>query len=413
MSEINYMVVDGTLPDLVAELTSYMDTLDGSSGSLESTCAKLLTSADDVPTELFSAIAKEVKVLAKASEAQFESSWQLALHVLSFGGDEVEQEVVPTVLQALSGNESLPRSFGGPAAAGAAVIAVTSSLFNMLPETSALRALAFETALNTAEATGNLHVLGPQLKNTEVTGRWLSTWEVEEETRQKLIGRVFKALTALDDHKKALAILLHAVQAAGNSTYPLTCKLVQEAIKNEDVYDFSELLALDAVQDLKNGEARLFELLTTLASGDVQATETLVNGPGKSLIDDNDLDGAQIIRKAKITALANLSSKHHLGKAEDEPPLQYSEIAKTLNVPEEEVELWVIDAIRAGLVEGRLSQTKQSFAIHRASPAGPLGPAEWKLVDERLSVWKNSLRDVLEVVKQARENANKAKKVAA
>lgn len=66
------------------------------------------------------------------------------------------------------------------------------------------------------------------------------------------------------------------------------------------------------------------------------------------------------------------------------------------------MELWVIDVIRAGLVEGKLSQLNQTFLIHRAECRN-FGEKEWKEVGARLGVWKESLKGILGVVKQARE----------
>jgi hypothetical protein len=46
---------------------------------------------------------------------------------------------------------------------------------------------------------------------------------------------------------------------------------------------------------------------------------------------------------------------------------------KGLRVPASDVEMWVIDTIRAGLVEGRLSQLKSEFLVPRTS-AGTVCP---------------------------------------
>lgn len=68
------------------------------------------------------------------------------------------------------------------------------------------------------------------------------------------------------------------------------------------------------------------------------------------------------------------------------------------------MELWVIDVIRAGLVEGKLSQLNQTFLIHRANSRS-FGREQWEEVSERLDVWKNSLREILQVIKTGREQA--------
>ena len=82
--------------------------------------------------------------------------------------------------------------------------------------------------------------------------------------------------------------------------------------------------------------------------------------------------------------------------------LPYSVVTRRLHIPSEEVELWVIDVIRAGLVEGKLSQLNQTFLIHRSTYRS-FGKSEWQEIGLRLETWRESLRNILEVVKGARE----------
>ncbi|KFY25467.1 hypothetical protein V493_04647 [Pseudogymnoascus sp. VKM F-4281 (FW-2241)] len=88
--------------------------------------------------------------------------------------------------------------------------------------------------------------------------------------------------------------------------------------------------------------------------------------------------------------------------------LEYKRIAKTLQIPAEDVEMWVIDVIRAGLVEGNLSQEKQVFLVHRTTYR-VFGEKQWREVATRLDTWKDSLRNVLEVVRRERQAAEAQK----
>lgn len=396
MSDINFMVVDGSLADLVAELTAYIETL--GCDELEANCQRALGAGEEA--KVFELITQQLHLLNKSSEAQFESVWQLCLHVFSFSETFTW---VDAVLAAISGHSNLPRSFNGPAAAGQAVVAVEASLFNILTASHdhALLAKTLLAALATAEETGNLHLLANQLKS-EQTITWINTWQIEADVRDQLISKIYSALVALDESPKALALLVAAVANAQTSTFPMSCKLVQQALKSDHVHDFSTILALEPVADLKTTEQRLYELLVTVASGDVAKLSSLAAGDAKSLIEENDFDAEALLAKTRVIALANLAAAN--------PNIEYAVIAKTLDVAPESVELWVIDTIRAGLVEGRLSQTKQSFAVHRAQKSGPVEKQDWEVISERLDVWKKSVTDVLQVVKQARENAQHQKR---
>ncbi len=64
--------------------------------------------------------------------------------------------------------------------------------------------------------------------------------------------------------------------------------------------------------------------------------------------------------------------------------------------------MWVIDTIRAGLVEGKLSQLKQEFLVQRATYR-VFGEKQWAEIQGRLMVWRRSLESVLTTVKAERE----------
>lgn len=102
-------------------------------------------------------------------------------------------------------------------------------------------------------------------------------------------------------------------------------------------------------------------------------------------------------RKIRLLTLASLAS------SAPNRELPYSVIARRLHIPSEEVELWVIDVIRAGLVEGKLSQLNQTFLIHRSTYRS-FGKQEWEEVGLRLDTWRQSLRGILETVRGARES---------
>ncbi|KAK2836830.1 hypothetical protein FQN49_006678 [Arthroderma sp. PD_2] len=82
--------------------------------------------------------------------------------------------------------------------------------------------------------------------------------------------------------------------------------------------------------------------------------------------------------------------------------LPYEDIASALRIDRADVEKWVIDTIRAGLVEGKLSQLKGEFLVHRATYR-VFGEKQWREVQGRLMVWRQSLENVLEVVRSEKE----------
>lgn len=100
-----------------------------------------------------------------------------------------------------------------------------------------------------------------------------------------------------------------------------------------------------------------------------------------------DIDQSKAERKIRLLTLATLSNT-------PSRTLSYSKIASSLDIPKEDVEVWLIDVIRAGLVEGKLSQARQELLVHR-STYRTFGKEEWEELDSRLEDWKVALEGVL------------------
>jgi translation initiation factor 3 subunit M len=118
----------------------------------------------------------------------------------------------------------------------------------------------------------------------------------------------------------------------------------------------------------------------------------------EGFIEENGLDNSKLHRKMRLLTLASLAA------STSSRELEYKRISKALQVPPEDVEMWVIDVIRAGLVEGKLSQQKQMFLVHRTTYR-VFGEKQWREVATRLDTWKESLRGVLDVVRRERQQA--------
>jgi translation initiation factor 3 subunit M len=108
-----------------------------------------------------------------------------------------------------------------------------------------------------------------------------------------------------------------------------------------------------------------------------------------------DLDRSALEHKIKLLTITSLSHSN-VGK-----DVSYSNIASAIHVESSAVEKWIIDSIRTGLVTARISQTKQSVRIIRAT-ARSFEREQWEALEQRLISWKSGLTDVLEVVASAR-----------
>ncbi len=166
-------------------------------------------------------------------------------------------------------------------------------------------------------------------------------------------------------------------------------------------FDFQDLTSLDSIQALRQSEPTFFELLEIFNS-ELLDDYNDFKDEHDGWIEEQGLNDAVLYRKMQLLTLASLAA------STPSRSLPYSQIAKHLKIAPEDVEMWVIDVIRAGLVEGKLSQKNpdparnQMFLIHR-STYRVFGENQWREVASRLDTWRESLMGVLEVVRRERE----------
>ncbi len=194
-----------------------------------------------------------------------------------------------------------------------------------------------------------------------------------------------------------LALETIPVSAAQESeSQQLAKRTLIQALTNPSCTDFTPLTASDSVQALRKSDPALFELLEIFSSDDYATYIEFLGS--NSLSDLNIPDSASTVLETKIRLLTLAT----IASSAPSRSVPYSTIASSLNIESEEVEMWVIDTIRAGLIEGKLSQLKQEFLVQRATYR-VFGEKQWAEIQGRLMVWTRSLESVLTAVRAERE----------
>lgn len=380
-NQLNYVIVDGVLRDYVQEIAEYIDKLEGDENqSFSKQSAEKMESEDEAAmTELFAVLAGKSAVLGKAPETEYESAVNLLLYILTFAPQLTE--LLPAVTKNIVAN--VPEGANG----AHLVLSVLANLFNILPATSPLRYDVFTTVVEFAAKTGNARLLTPQFKSLP---QWLNEWGLNETQRSQLYARIGSILSQSGDDK-AFKCLFEA--AKFSEATEVAAQVVALALASDDVYDFDEVLGLASVRALKTAQPELYTVLEKVSAGDIKGLQSTKLPAG--------VDADAVDRKVRVLAL---SQACYTSK---ERSVSYATIASAIDVPEDDVELWVIDAIRAGLIEGRLSQMDRVLDVHRATPIGTFGIEEWKQVEKRLDDWKTSLKEILDVLGNTREDAGR------
>ena len=243
-----------------------------------------------------------------------------------------------------------------------------------------------------------------QLKNIET---WIVQWDTDDEDQRQLFLSIANAADEAGEVEQSYQYLLRALltipqgEVGSEEARSLSIRALKSALSYPTHFDFQDLTALDPIQALRKSNPIFFELLE-IFNAELLDDYNDFKDEHEGWVEEQGLNNSSLHRKMRLLTLASLSA------STQSRSLPYQQIARALQIPSDEVEMWVIDVIRAGLVEGKLSQLNQTFLIHR-STYRMFGEKQWVEVQGRLDTWRTSLEGVLAVVRQEREKVIKEK----
>lgn len=391
-------LVEGPFEELASELATYLDNTKGEGSNVSAEIQPLLADPEQPEGEQQSqrktdrdAVLKKLvtasSVLNTAPERELQAAYNLLIHLISQAEDP--DNYLPPVCRHLTQPiTSSPHNGTGIA------LGILGTLFNTIPPDDDTRYFVLLSIVDVIRNSGNYETLQPQLKNLDA---WFEEWEMEPEQTRKLYLAISSAATAANEHADSYAYLLKALRTlqstpAAQEARDLSLQALRAALQNDKHFDFQDLTVLDSIQNLRKTDALWSELLDLFSAENYDDLQDFKEA-NPSFLSSANLDEEILDRKMRLLTLASLAAQ-----ASQHRTLPYSTIAKALNIPSSDVEVWVIDSIRSGLVEGKLSQQKQEFLIHR-STYRVFGENQWREVASRLETWKGSLRNVLEVIR--------------
>ena len=287
---------------------------------------------------------------------------------------------------------------GGPLA-----VSTLSTIFNVLTPTSEARYhvfLAILKVIRATQSTQSFDALIPQLETN--ISEWISTWKLDEEDARTLYTTISTVASVSGHRDLYYKYLLNALDtippasASESEAASLAKKALIEAFTNPSVFDFTPLTASDAIQALRSADSSLVELLDIFSSDNYADYTSFISSTSLDSMSIPDTAVETLATKMRLLTLASISASAPTRS------VPYATIASSLEIPAEEVEMWVIDTIRAGLIEGKLSQLRQEFLVQRATYR-VFGDKQWTEIQGRLMVWRRSLESVLSVVRNERE----------
>ncbi|GAB7333884.1 hypothetical protein MBLNU13_g06003t1 [Cladosporium sp. NU13] len=394
----NLSLVEGAFEELALELAVYLDGMKGESSTLAADIAPQLADPEKEgrPQEtdkdaVLKKLVTNSAILNTASEKELQAAYNLLIHLVS--QSEEPETYLPPICKYLT--QPITSS---PANGTGIALGILGTIFNTIQPDDETRYYVLLAIVDLIKKSGNYDTLAPQLKSLD---SWMEQWELNAAEQRKLYLAISETAAACKNAESSYTYLLKALKtiqedAASKEAHDLSLKALKAALQNDKQFDFHDLTALDSVQALRKSDQTWSEILEVFSAENFEDFSDFKEN-NSSFLADNNLDEDALDRKIRLLTLASLSAQ-----ASQTRTLPYAQIAKALNVPSGDVEMWVIDCIRSGLVEGKLSQQKQEFLIHR-STYRVFGENQWREVASRLENWKNSLTNVLAVIRTQKE----------
>lgn len=386
-----YVFIDGSFVDLAQEFADHLQ--------IGSEIRPLLE--ENQKDEALKKLVTASIALNSMPEKEFTAAYNLLIYLV------IQSPSINMFLPRICDNLSKPITSSPVNGPGLALNAL-STVFNLLQPDNDVRFNVFQAILRLVKANGLFEMLRPQLAKLDT---WVKEWEVDEEDQRKLFCMVADVAEEASEDEQGYSYILKALktfdpkedpsEVSSTEAQTLSLRALKMALLSTTHYDFHDLTSLPTVQALSDSHPIWSELLEIFAEKELEDYNDF-RDEHEGWIEEQDLDNSKLHRKMRLLTMASLAASTNSRE------LEYKRIAKALQIPAEDVEMWVIDVVRAGLIEGKLSQQKQVFLVHRTTYR-VFGEKQWREVGTRLDQWKNSLKAIKEIISRERQAAEAQK----
>merc|ERR1719310_2509713 len=262
---------------------------------------------------------------------------------------------------------------------------VLATLLQSLGANSAIRYHVYYNLVGLAGKTNQLATVYTNMANTRAMFQQ-SQPPLSTEQHQKLYRLLHEVLLASGRSEEAGLVM---VELLGTFTTEDASQAREEAqrcivasLADPNTFLFDHLLSLKPVKCLA-GEL-IHDLLNIFVSEKLEVYIKFYE-KNKSFVDGLGLKHEDNMRKMKLLSFMQL--------AENRSEITFEEIQSSIQVGEEDVEMFLIDVIKTKLVRAKLAQDTGivyvSSTMHRT-----FGPGEWQQLHQLLSQWKNNIHTV-------------------
>ncbi|NP_001279489.1 eukaryotic translation initiation factor 3 subunit M [Callorhinchus milii] len=258
-----------------------------------------------------------------------------------------------------------------------------SNLFHGMDENVPARHVVYCSLIKVAASCSAIQYIPTDLDQVR---KWISDWNLTIEKKHHLLRLLYEALV---DCKKSESAAKIMVELLGSYTEDNASqarvdahRCIVTALKDQNTFLFDHLLTLKPVRFLE-GEL-IHDLLTIFVSGKLSAYVKFYQN-NKDFIDSLGLSHEQNMEKMRLLTL--------MGMAVESKEVSFDTLQQELQLVEEDVEAFVIDAVRTKMVYCKIDQTQRKVVVSHSTHR-TFGKQQWQQLYDSLNSWKQNLTQV-------------------
>ncbi|KAI0193164.1 hypothetical protein F4808DRAFT_360085 [Astrocystis sublimbata] len=380
--------VDGSFEELAQEMANFLSVGDEVKGLIEK------SQKDEVLKKLIVAS----QALHSIPEREFAGAYNLLVYLI------LQSDNASMFLPRVCDNLTKPITsspLNGPALA----LSTLTTIFNMLQPNDQLRYHVFMAITKFLKLHGMFENLKPYLKSLET---WLEEWDVDAKSQRQAYESIAETARESGDSYTSYQYILKALRTVDEAqvkdadAQAIALRALKAALLAPSQFDFADLLNVPCVQALSETHPVYWELLTVFAEKDLEDYNQF-REEHEGWVEKEHLDLDKMQTKMRLLTFASLAARSSTRE------IPYDDIISALQIPAEDVELWIIDVIRAQLVEGRMSQQKKVFLVHRTTYR-VFGEKQWRQLGDLVDTWRETLVKVTATLRKEQQGLENQKK---
>ncbi|KAG8438250.1 hypothetical protein GDO86_008808 [Hymenochirus boettgeri] len=258
-----------------------------------------------------------------------------------------------------------------------------SNLFHGMDKSTPARYIVYCALIKVAASCGAMFYVPTDLDQVR---KWITDWDLNTDKKHILLRLLYEALVDCkksDDAAKVMVELLGSYTDDNASQARLDAhKCIVRALKDPKAFLLDHLLALKPVKFLE-GEL-IHDLLTIFVSAKLCSYVKFYQN-NKDFVASLGLSHEQNLEKMRILTF--------MGMAVETKEISFDTIQQELQIGDNDVEAFVIDAVKTKMVYCKIDQTQKKVIVSHSTHR-TFGKQQWQQLYDILNTWKGNLNKV-------------------